>query len=358
MTQITPRHEVTYLDKLDDHLIDQIMSHLNISERINVWRVTRRESLIQQLLSTIQLNSLENMNSNRMRDSIETRETMMQHLKHDLSDLIQREPIQRREERLIRIPFRNFVLLRYWHLIITSTFTLPDLAYQCPCCMDLIETNPRFDDMGGLQHDKCLSRHNHDEDELDLNLFLNTNRYLLYSYGDARQKLEWFSCREYLPICDQKKFEQFYSLKPEEIADRQQKEHANNSIANWHGFQTESDSFEAFKASHWLPTEPNPAYVMVDPEDYPKDRRHWLQEENLDPWLSEIQQLPHYDTPVDYNVGYDLCDLQIIDLTTGKVCWTDVLPRTETTPDRLHQYMNHFHYPEDRYKLSFDVREH
>ena len=358
-------------DRLDDHVTNLVISHLDANDQINLWRATRHESLIQHILSVIQLNHPETMSMVSINMAIDVREKLIKSVQADLNSLLQQRELKRKqlqkdlEKRLIKIPFKNFVALRYWkrHTFMFADFTNGSSAMltevdhnvlnQCPCCLNLAESN------SGLSHNQMTYEYiqrlqfvkhlpnlygitqDIEREQIQSPYYpKKLGPYYSYSYGDANHTIEWFSCREYLPIRDQK-FVQSYSLTPEELEYRQKTADVQNGTDHWSGYRLESDSFEDYQSKYWIPDKLQPPdFVVVDPNDYPVDRRYLLQNKELDPLV--IGRLTHYETPPDYDVGCDLCDLQIIETQTGRICGTEIIPKKFTTPEGLQLYMHRF----------------
>lgn len=211
-----------------------------------------------------------------------------QQLEQHLEDL--------RRQRLIEIPFNNFVLLRYWKRVkLVDTLTTQTIISQCPYL------SSQLTDRQIYVHDIPLDEY--------LDYIEDCMRYpyiYMYMYSEASNRIKWIACREYLPLRDQH-FRQ--ACAPTEAERERRKKNILGlilkQIEKRSGSMRLSEHLE-IKANTYCLLDP-PKTVMVDPLDYPLDRRHLL----THPCLTEqeTKHLPHFDTPDGYDPQHDLVDV-------------------------------------------------
>jgi len=242
------------------------------------------------------IRNIDNISIDSTKRLINMRKELISHLESEIKQLHNHKKALR-DARLINIPFKNFVLLRYWkryELNLTKDVdNIINTLLQCPYMSSKIDPT-----------DIC------DCDIEELQDIFGMKQYM-YHYCDANGTINWYSCRQYLPIRDTY-FVNFMIMNKDEY-------HRRSRIINrvsqldFDAVDNATDIIE-INTGTFLNNGKKQKYITVDPLDYPVDRRHLLTEKHLQQF--DMKYLSHFDTPNDYDIKTDI--INIVNEDTSK----------------------------------------
>lgn len=291
------------INDLSDFIIDDITYHLDVKSIILFWIASQKKVLLNKITNIIHISS-NDMPYEQCIYMIHMRKQLISKLQSEMNILKNRQH-KLREERLIKIPFKNFILLRYWKRYniqkIDNVHTLSDILRQCSFLRGLIEDTDIED---------FIDRYDHYHNTSGLIDHLIEKGHMpktfnFYYYG---KKIEWYSCREYLPIRDTY-FVSYYTMTRQERKQRKAKVHDVEVDRNF-CTTTQCDIYE-MDIGTYIRKEKCPKTIIVDPYDYPLDRRHLLTVKNLDP--QSVVTLPHFEPCPDYDTDNDYVSVVLND---------------------------------------------
>lgn len=295
------------INDLSDFIIDDIAYHLDVKSIILFWIASQKKVLSNKITNIIHISS-NNIPYEQCTYMIHMRKRLISKLQSEMSILKKRRH-KLREDRLIKIPFKNYVLLRYWKHYniqkIDDIHTLSDILRQCAFLQGLIDDTDIED---------FIDQYDHYHNTSGLIKHLTKKGHMpktfnFYHYGCNDH--DWYSCREYLPIRDTY-FVSYYTMTHQKRKQRKEKVRLlhDNHFDMFKADVTQCDIYE-MDTHTYIRKEKCPKTIIVDPYDYPLDRRHLLTVKNLDP--QSVINLPHFEPCPNYDADNDYVSIVVDD---------------------------------------------